>query len=152
MPTPPPTTTTEALALLDRLAQAGPGTVTLAGPLTLGQALAHVAQGVRCSLDGYPQHKPRWFQATLGRLVLRRFLRAGRMGHDLGAPIPGLPPPSPDTDPTAALAELRAALLAFQGHAGPCAPHFAYGPVTHGEYDRLHAMHLVDHLRGWQGT
>ena len=31
-------------------------------------------------------------------------------------------------------------------HEGALAPHFAYGVVTKAEYDRLHALHVANHL------
>lgn len=135
-----PAQMTRAVAQL--AAGAAPAT---AGPRSLASALWHVAAGIDCSLDGYPQHKPWIFQRTVGRLVLRRFLQAGRMRHDLGAAIPGLAEPEPASLAEAS-ARLHQAWQRFERHRGPCADHFAYGPVTHAQYAQLHAMHLADHL------
>ena len=121
-------------------------TLTLAGPLTLAQALSHVAVGVSCSMTGYPQPKPWLFRVTIGRLALHKFLRAGKMSHNLAAPIPGVA--VPDLPPVQALALLQQVVQQFEAFAGPCPPHFAYGAVTKDQYAQLHAMHLADHLGG----
>ena len=39
------------------------------------------------------------------------------------------------------------ALRAFEAHAGPLAPHFAYGALDKPSYARAHLMHLANH---WQ--
>lgn len=113
---------------------------------TLAQSLDHCATAIERSLDGYPRMRPAIFRATIGRLVLRRFLSRGAMSHDRGGQIPGLPDPDPAVTLAAARARLLAAIEAFDAHAGPTAPHFVYGPVTKDEYARLHAMHVADHL------
>ena len=40
--------------------------------------LAHCAQSIECSVHGYPKLKPAFVRKTIGRLVVRRFLRAGQ--------------------------------------------------------------------------
>ncbi len=54
----------------------------------LGWALAHCAQSLELSVTGFPTQKPAWFQKTIGRFVLSRFLGKGSMSHDVAAPIP----------------------------------------------------------------
>ncbi|HWH82676.1 MAG TPA: DUF1569 domain-containing protein, partial [Burkholderiaceae bacterium] len=39
------------------------------GTWDVPQVLHHFAQSVEFSLDGFPQLKPAWFRATLGRLA-----------------------------------------------------------------------------------
>jgi hypothetical protein len=34
---------------------------------------------------------------------------------------------------------------AFEAHAGPLAPHFAYGELDKAQYTRAHLMHLANH-------
>jgi len=108
--------------------------------------LVHCAQSVDGSLDGYPVHRPAWFQKTIGRLVLARFLSKGAMSHDVTGPIPGLPEPEELTW-SDAVARLTKALERFETASSAPAPHFVYGPVTRAEYVRIHAMHVEDHLR-----
>lgn len=85
-------------------------------------------------------------RATIGRIVLRRFLSRGVMSHDRNAHIPGLPLADAGLPLETAVKRLLAAIDAFVGFQGTPAPHFVYGPVTHAQYDRLHAMHIADHL------
>lgn len=138
------TTCDEALAALDRLERI-PG-ARLEGSWNVHQVLVHCAQSVEYSMTGYPMHRSRVFQATLGKLALGIFLRRGRMSHDRVAPIPGAPElPSSGTTKDGC-DRLRAALEAFRAFTGRLAPHFAYGAVTREQYERLHAMHLANHL------
>jgi hypothetical protein len=115
-------------------------------PRHLGRALAHCAQSIEFSVEGFPQMKPVWFQKTVGRLVLKKFLKQGFMKHNLTAPVPGAPD-LPETDFAEGLARLGSAIQKFRAHPGPLAPHFAYGPVEKADYERVHAMHIEDHLR-----
>ena len=114
-------------------------------PPDLGRALAHCAQSIEYSLAGFPQAKPAWFQKTIGRLALKKFLRQGYMRHNLTAPVPGAPE-LPETSFTDGLARLGSAIAQFRAHQGPLAPHFAYGPVERAAYEQVHAMHIADHL------
>jgi hypothetical protein len=113
----------------------------------LGWALAHCAQGIEMSLDGFPRSWPWLLKVTVGQLVKGRFLRQGFMKHDLSAPVPGAPAIE-ETDVTAALARLRRAIAAFRQHQGPLHPHPVYGACTRQEFERLHAMHIANHLQG----
>jgi hypothetical protein len=116
-----------------------------APPPHLGRALAHCAQSIECSVSGFPKMKPAWFQKTVGRLVLKKFLKQGFMRHNLTAPVPGAPE-LPETSFADGLAQLGAAIQKFRAHSGALAPHFAYGPVERADYERVHAMHVLDHL------
>lgn len=116
------------------------------GPFDAAQALAHCAQSIELSRTGYPSMKPGWFRATVGRIALGRFLARGYLTHDRGAAIPGAPTLEPGAPFEVARARLVAAIDAFEAHDGPLAPHFAYGPVEKPDYDRVHAMHVADHL------
>ena len=135
--------TAEALAELDKLeAAAAP---SLEGSWSLGQVLAHCAQSVEYSMDGYPQNRSAIFRATLGSVAKRVFLRRGFLSHDPAAAIPGAPSVEA-TSTEEGLARLRGALQRFAAFGGELAPHFAYGRVSKGDYEALHAMHLADHL------
>jgi hypothetical protein len=139
-------TLAEALASTRDVAHAAEAAAPrLAKGWPLARAVAHAARGIEYSLTGYPMAKPAWFRATVGRIALGKFLRQGYMRHDLAAVIPG------ETDAggvsiDAAIGRLEAAILRFHAHSGELAPHFAYGPVGRGDYERIHAMHLADHL------
>lgn len=41
----------------------------------------HCAQTVDYAMTGYPQLKPAWIRATIGKLAIRRFLRQGYMSR-----------------------------------------------------------------------
>jgi hypothetical protein len=134
----------DLLPVLDTLERSARPSIE--GALTLPQVLVHCAQSIECSMDGYPQHRAALFRATLGRVALAKFLRAGRMSHDLDASIPGVPDPDASLTLPEAIGRLRAAVERFSAHKGAFAPHFAYGPVTAEQYDRVHAMHVANHL------
>ena len=134
----------EALAEIERLERVAER-LSIEGSWSLGQVLAHCAQSIDYSIDGYPSARSALFRATVGRLAMRAFLRRGYLSHDVVAPIPG----APSLEPLSAaegFSRLRAALARFAAFEGELAPHFAYGRVNKAEYDALHAMHLADHL------
>jgi hypothetical protein len=133
------------LAQLDAL-ERDPRTLT-PGAWDMHQALVHCAQGIEFSLQGYPRMRAALFRVTIGRVVLARFLRRGAMSHDRTAPIPGAPSIPSGGSVAEGVSRLRAAIEAFRAHAGPHAPHFVYGSLTHAQYDAIHAMHIEDHLR-----
>jgi hypothetical protein len=114
---------------------------------TIGEVLAHSAQSIEYSLTGFPKLKSGLFRATIGPLVKRKFLRAGRMSHGVTNPIPGAPPISRTISFDDGRARLRAAIAAFRAHDGALPPHFAYGACTKDEYAVLHLLHVEDHLR-----
>jgi len=136
-------------APLDQLDQHLDGLTDVAAPgtWTLAQALAHCAQSIEYSIAGYPRLRSGLFRATIGPIVKRKFLRAGRMSHDIAAPVAGAPELPATLTFAAARDRLRAAIGAFRAHPGPFAPHLAYGPCTKEEYAALHLMPLDDHLR-----
>lgn len=136
-------TTAECLAALDGLERAK--SVRASEGWSPGRALSHCAQSVELSLSGFPQPRSALFQATAGRIAKRVFVSRGEMHHDVVAAIPGAPELT-DVPLAEGLARLRAALAAFSNHAGPLAPHFAYGAASKPDYEALHAMHLADHL------
>lgn len=113
---------------------------------TWAQTLVHCAQSIEYSISGFPQSKPAIFQRTIGSAAIGVFSWRGRMTHDLAEPIPGAPLIEAQTDPSQALARLRAAILSFQQWSGPLQPHFAYGALDKAAYERAHAMHLANHF------
>jgi hypothetical protein len=131
------------------LVKLDPTAVAAPGPWSVAQVLAHCAQSIEYSLIGFPLAKPAWFQATVGKLALGKFLRQGYMSHDVAAAIPGAPPPH-DGDPRAALDRLIAAIDSFEAREEPLAPHFAYGSVDKARYGRVQAMHIAQHLESFR--
>jgi hypothetical protein len=127
------------------LASLDPTKLSVEGPWTVNQVFAHCAQSMEYALIGFPVNKPPWFQATLGKIVLSKFLRQGYMSHDTAAAIPGAPPPA-NKSPRASLDRLLDAIDKFEAHDGRFAPHFAFGPVDKARYGRVQAMHIAEHL------
>lgn len=115
------------------------------GPWSAAQVLEHCAQSIDCSLHGFPVMKPAIVRATVGPLVLRRFLSKGRMSHDHGAQIPGVEPPV-DRPWSDAVARLLASIDAFEAWTSAPAPHFVFGRVDRDRYARYHAIHIADHF------
>lgn len=120
--------------------------VVAEAPAGFGAAMAHCAQSIDCSIDGYPKPAAWPVRALIGPLVLKKFLKQGFMRHDTAAPVPGVPPPDPALSSADGLAKLEAAVARFRAHAGPLAPHFAYGQVSKAAYEAVHAMHAANHL------
>lgn len=112
----------------------------------LAQVLEHCAQSVECSLSGFPQPGSALLRHVAGPLAFAAFDRQGAMRHDLTAPIPGAPA-LVATDLAAAAQRLHAALDAFEAHAGPLQPHFAYGALDRRAYTRAHLLHLANHAQ-----
>ncbi len=127
----------EALAQLERI-QPVP---------KLGAALAHCAQSIEYSLTGFPTQRGLVVRKLIGPLLLRKYLQKGFLTHDTEAPIPGAPEVSADLSFSDGIERLRAAIAQFRSHSGILAPHFAFGKVSREDYEKLHAMHLADHLR-----
>jgi Protein of unknown function (DUF1569) len=117
----------------------------LDGPWSLAQVLVHCAQSVELSITGYPSPRGWVVRRLIGPRFMAKFLRQGFLTHDKAAPIPGAPSLG---EPTLAegVARLRSAIAAFDAWDGPLAPHFAYGDVDKASYEKLHAMHVADHL------
>ena len=110
----------------------------------VAQVFEHCAQSIEFSISGFPLGKSALFQGTAGSLAFATFTRVGRMQHDLEEPIPGAPA-LVSTDLAQAAQRLDAAFAAFEAHAGPLAPHFAYGALDKAQYARAHLMHLANH-------
>lgn len=133
-----------ALATLQALKTKAPRPT---GAWDLPKVLIHAAQSVEYSLSGFPLPKAAWFRHTVGPAAFAVFSARGRMSHSLTEPIPGAPDIASGQALDAAVDRLVAALSAFEAHAGPLAPHFAYGALDKPDYTRAHLMHLANH---WQ--
>jgi hypothetical protein len=116
------------------------------GDWTVFQALEHCAESIRYSMTGFPAMKPPFVRVTVGRLVSGFFLWRGAMSHDLAAPVPGAPGIEAKGDVKGAAADLLAVIEDFNTFDKPLAPHFLYGDRSKADYDKLHAMHIANHL------
>lgn len=109
------------------------------------KTLVHLAQSVEYSMTGYPQMHSALFQTALGQPAFAFFRWRGHMQHDLTAPIPGSPAIADKPALQPALLRLAMACQHFMQWQGTLQPHFAYGDLSHAEYEQAHAMHLANH-------
>jgi len=133
----------DVLRWLDRLDRAS--TVRSTSAWKMQAVLEHLAQSIEMSLDGFPQPKPAWFQATVGPMAFGYFRMRGSMSHGLTEPIPGAPALNQLDDWKPGAQRLRAAVHRFQGHTGPLQPHFAYGALNRQDFARAHVFHVANH-------
>lgn len=137
----------QAIEEVERLSKAK--TLRSAASWNWAQTLEHCAQSIEFSMAGFPTAKSEWFQRTVGAAAFSVFAWRGRMSHDLAEPIPGAPALSAGDDVTRALVRLRASIRNFEQWQASLKPHFAYGPLDKKQYDLAHAMHLANHLSGF---
>jgi hypothetical protein len=130
-----------------RLAQAP--ALDSAAVWTWSQTLEHCAQSIEFSMTGFPQPKSALFQKTVGSAAFSVFSWRGKMSHDLAEPIPGAPVLTRDTPAPAAVERLQKAINAFAPWTGELQPHFAYGSLSKPQFEQAHAMHLAQHLSGF---
>jgi hypothetical protein len=112
---------------------------------SLPQLLQHLAQSIEYSMQGYPELKPAWFRASLGKTAFTFFNARGAMTHTLDEPIPGAPALEAQQALKTSVQRLLDAMQAFAAYKGELKPHFAYGSLTRAEYQRAHLMHLANH-------
>lgn len=136
---------TTAEALRAELAALDGRHLVARGRWPVAEILVHCAQSIEYSLSAYPRLKPWLVRRLIGPRVLAGFRHQGRMHHDLAAPVPGAPALT-DTDTTAALHRLIAALDAFSIHPGPWPEHLAYGHMDRAAYAEAHRLHVLNHF------
>lgn len=132
-------------ALQQELRQMTDKTLQSSGSWNVSQIFQHLAQSVRGSYQGYPQQRGWWFQHSIGPLALQGFKAVGAMHHPLDEVIPGMPALDAALDPQIALTELLRALDEFAA-ATTLAPHFAYGTLSHADFQAAHQLHIRQHL------
>lgn len=115
------------------------------GSWNASQIFQHLAQSVAGSYQGYPLVKPAWFRHSIGPLALHSFKALGRMQHPLTEPIAGMPALDPALPLSQALDLLLDALRQFL-LSQQLAEHFAYGGLTHADYQAAHWLHIRQHL------
>lgn len=138
----------ETLRELDKLEKAQK--ILVPGDWNGNQVLHHCSQSIEYSISGYPIHKNFLFQKTIGRIVMNKFLSQGYMSHNLGDPIPGAPELPREESISTGLKRLRTAIQNFQSLSGKPAPHFVYGDASKSDYDKIHSMHVANHLSVFQ--
>lgn len=131
---------------LGKLAALQGRVVISTGEWSAFQVFRHLAQSIQYSMDGFPEHKPEWFQNTVGQWAFSAFAMKGAMHHDLSEPIPGEPRWEVEGDVQSALLHLDTTLRMFAVYEGPLQPHFAYGTLAKQDYIAAHVMHLNNHL------
>ena len=109
------------------------------------RVVAHAAQSIEYSVDGYPESRAAWFRHSAGALAFAAFSRRGRMSHDTVQDIPGAAAPA-EVALSDSLRRLHAAIARFDA-ATRLQPHFAYGALDRADYVRAHLMHLAEHAR-----
>ena len=125
---------------------------TARGEWDTNQVFHHCAQSIEYSMTGYPENKNPLFQKTIGKIVLGTFLFRGTMSHNLADPIPGAPSlPEPSPSYVTGLARLQKSISDFLAYSSPLAPHFVYGEVSPSDYNKVHAMHIANHLNLFEG-
>ncbi|MFD1174813.1 DUF1569 domain-containing protein [Paenibacillus puldeungensis] len=112
----------------------------------LYEILAHCAQTIEYSMTGYPQMKPKIVRNTIGRMVIKKFLKQGYMKHNLTAHVPGAAKIEKQGTVREGNALLLKAINDFEEYKGPLAPHLIFGELSKEEYDRYFTMHIADHF------
>jgi hypothetical protein len=129
----------EVMADVDRLLE-GHETV---GKWSLGQVCHHLAETIRCSVEGFPTHMPWPIRRAIGPWIYRKIDRDGRM--PAGIKAPAYLQPSPGLDARDGAESLREAIRLYQAN-GPIAEHPIFGPFTPSQWERIHCIHCAHHL------
>lgn len=132
-------------ALLEQLHSLQHKELTSSGSWNPSQVFQHLAQSVRGSFQGYPEHKAAWFTHSVGPVALKTFKAAGAMVHPLDEAIPGMPQLDATMPTPQALQTLLQALEQFT-QSTTLTPHFAYGVLNYQDYQAAHVMHIRQHL------
>lgn len=121
--------------------------VASSGSWDVPKILAHVAQSIELSIEGYPEHRSDLFKSTVGLAAFKTFARAGVMRHSLNESIPGADVLPQDLMINASLARLELSIARFKAYRGQLQPHFAYGALSKTEYEVAHVLHFMNHMQ-----
>lgn len=132
--------------LIEQLRSLQQKELSSSGNWTPSQIFQHLAQSVRGSFMGYPEHKAGWFTHSVGPVALKAFQTAGAMHHPLDEEIPGMPQLDVTIPTQQALQSLLQALEQFT-QSTTLTPHFAYGVLSHQDYQAAHVLHIRQHLQ-----
>ena len=110
------------------------------------EIFVHCAKTIEYSMTGYPSLKPAIVRNTVGKLVINKFLKQGKMKNDLNADVPG----SPVIEDIGSFEEGRKILMdsieKFSSYTGELKPHLLFGNLSREQYDKYFALHIADHL------
>ena len=132
-------------AVLTKLTSLDLNNISFDSAWSAAQIFDHMAQSIEYSMTGYPEHKSDLFKATVGATAFSAFATKGRMIHNLEEAIPGAPALL-SNDLNQAFQRLINALNDFTQFSQPLKPHFAFGELSHQEYEQAHVMHIYNHL------
>lgn len=113
---------------------------------SLFEMLTHCSQTIEYAMVGYPQMKPKIVRNTIGRMVIKKFLRQGFMKHDLTAHVPGAAKIEKQGTAKEGIDTLLKSIDKFTAYKGPLAPHLVFGMLTKEQYDKYFTMHIADHF------
>ena len=133
-------------ALIDEVAAMPLAQLKNEGDWSVAQVFQHLAQSIDYAIDGYPQLKSAAFRATAGSAAFNVFGAVGAMRHPLDQPIPGAPDLDESLSSEHAFQLLQTSAGRFLAYKGELAPHFAYGDLTHQQYENAHWLHIRNHL------
>ena len=88
------------------------------------------------------------FRSTVGNIAFGVFSMRDSMSHGITEEIPGAQTIDPELDTRAGLQELIGEIEDFLSYTGPLQPHFAYGDLSHEQYNRANTWHIINH---WDG-
>lgn len=117
---------------------------TTVGNWSLGQICNHLAGTFTGSVEGFAARAPWVFRATLGRVIKKKVLAEKTIRP--GIKLPDQFVPKPGLDARAEAEALRAAIAYYLAHPETRALHPFFGPMTAGEWDRIHCIHGAHHL------
>jgi Protein of unknown function (DUF1569) len=114
------------------------------GNWSLGQICNHLTGGIIGTVNGFPSRAPWLIRKTVGPLIRRRILNAGRFPE--GIKLPERFAPKTGADARAEAEALRAAIRLLTAHSGPFAEHPLGGHIPRDEWERFHCIHCAHHL------
>ncbi|MEI6411696.1 MAG: DUF1569 domain-containing protein [Bacteroidota bacterium] len=112
----------------------------------LAHTFDHCARSIEHSMLGFPILNNPLFRTVIGPVAFQVFDLRGYMSHNLTEEIPGDAEPTETLSFEAALERLQKSIRDFDQWQGDMKPHFAYGSLTKGQYERANAMHVANHL------
>lgn len=108
------------------------------------QILTHCADLIENSMTSYPRVLPFIIRKTIGKFIFVKMLRDGYMKP--GNPNPSAPKKHEEGDEKAAHFRLKSVIEKFKRYDGPFANHPIFDVRNKEEWEKLHAMHIANHL------
>lgn len=114
------------------------------GSWTLGQVCRHISYYYRGSLDGFARMLPWILRATVGKMMLKKYI-SGERRKPGGATAPDSVYP-PDADDTEGIREALELLKRLEANRGPLHPSALFGEMTEDQWLKMHCAHSAHHL------